>query len=314
MSEEPGAMSGWRKALGGWLRLVRLPNLCTVPGDPLFGFLAGGGNLADPRLPWLAGAVLLLYVFGLIDNDLCDLAVDRAERPGRPLPSGCVGLGAARMARWACAMAGLAAAAVAGPAPFAVSVLLLILVAAYNRFKHYPPLGPALIGLCRVFAVAVGLIASPLKVTNPLLLSAVPMIWFFFIYGVGTAAAGEARVGRVRGRGILALTPIIWLAFVLGSTAPDYGVVGLAPGLLLGYAAAGLAVVQGIRAWFMLGGTPAPRQVQQTIGGLVAGMVFLQASGCALAGAPHSGMHAAALAVLLLWLPARWLGRWIPGS
>ena len=311
MSEEG---PGRRGAPGGWLRLVRLPNLFTVPGDPLFGFLAGGGDLADPRLPWLAGAVLLLYVFGLIDNDLCDLATDRVERPERPLPSGRVTVAAAEMARWGCALGGLAAAAAVGPSPLAAATLLLILAAAYNRFKHYPPLGPALIGLCRVLAVAVGLIASPLKVINPLLLSVVPMVWFFYIYGVGTAAAGEARAGRVRGRGILALTPIVWLVFVIGSTAPEYRVVGLAPGLLLGYAAAGLAVFQGVRAWFMLRGTPAPERVQGAIGSLVAGMVFLQASGCALAGSPHSGMHAAAIIVLLLWLPARWLGRWIPGS
>jgi 4-hydroxybenzoate polyprenyltransferase len=311
MSERRVTRSG---ALGGWLRLVRLPNLFTVPGDPLFGFLAGGGDLADSRLPWLVGAVLLLYVYGLIDNDLCDLATDRAERPGRPLPSGRVSVTAAKTARLGCALAGLAAAATVGPAPLATATLLLILAAAYNRFKHYPPLGPALVGLCRVLAVAVGLIASPLKTTNPLLLSVVPMVWFFYIYGVGTAAAGEARAGRVRGRGILVLTPLVWLAFAIGSTAPEYGLVGLAPGLLLGYAAAGLAAFQGVRAWFVLAGTPAPERVQATIGGLVAGMVFLQASGCALAGAPHSGMHAAALAALLLWLPARWIGRWIPGS
>jgi len=300
--------------LRAWLELLRLPNLLTVPGDPLMGYLAGGGRLDDPLLPWLAGAVLLLYALGLVDNDLCDVATDRVERPGRPLPSGRVGLGAARLARLGAALGGLALAARAGSAPLGGALVLLILILAYNRFKRYPPLGPALVALCRVMAVGIGLMASPLNVVNPLLLSVVPMVWFFHVLGLGLAAAGEAQAGRVRGRGVILATPLAWLGFAFLSTSLDRHLVGWAPGLVLGHAAAALAALVGLHAWLILRGQPAPAQVQRTVGGLIAAMVFLQASGCALLGAPHSGMHAAALVLLLLWLPIRRLGRRFAGS
>ncbi len=174
--------------------------------------------------------------------------------------------------------------------------------------------GPALVALCRVMAVGIGLTASPLAVVNPLLLSVVPMVWFFYILGVGLAAAGEARQGRVRGRGAILMTPLVWLAFAVLSTSLEWRLGGLAPGLMLGYAAAGLAALVGLHAWLVLRGQPAPAKVQTTIGGLIAGMVFLQASGCTLLGAPHSGMHAAATVLLLLWLPIRQLGRRFAGS
>ena len=70
-----------------WLALLRPPNLPTLPGDPLAGWcLAGGGDW--PGVIAAAVAVLLLYMAGLILNDVADIEIDRRERPDRPLPSG----------------------------------------------------------------------------------------------------------------------------------------------------------------------------------------------------------------------------------
>ena len=90
------------KTLMPWLRLVRLPNLLTVPGDPVSGFLLAAA--AKGQMPHIgkmaaaAGASLCLYIFGLILNDMVDLAEDARERPERPLPSGSVTVAQARMA------------------------------------------------------------------------------------------------------------------------------------------------------------------------------------------------------------------------
>src|SRR6187402_3064887 len=76
------------KTLRTWLQLFRAPNLFTVPGDPLAGYVLAAYGAFEPAV-WLAvGASICLYAAGLLDNDLADLREDRAERPQRPLPSG----------------------------------------------------------------------------------------------------------------------------------------------------------------------------------------------------------------------------------
>src|SRR5882724_1410928 len=75
--------SHWRT----WLQLLRAPNLFTVPGDPLAGFLLATGGHLDHRLPMVIVASLCFYSHGLLLNDLADIREDRRERPTRPLPS-----------------------------------------------------------------------------------------------------------------------------------------------------------------------------------------------------------------------------------
>ena len=79
-----------------WLQLVRAPNLFTVPGDPLAGYLLTSLGVLDLRVIYAMVASLCFYVAGLLMNDLCDLEEDRKERPERPLPSGA----ATRRAVW----------------------------------------------------------------------------------------------------------------------------------------------------------------------------------------------------------------------
>src|SRR5271168_4002552 len=85
-------MSASRSPLHTWLQLFRAPNLFTVPGDPLAGFLlaSAGAGVFHPAIAAIILASLLFYGFGLLLNDLMDLCEDCAERPSRPLPSGAV--------------------------------------------------------------------------------------------------------------------------------------------------------------------------------------------------------------------------------
>ena len=108
-----------------WLRLLRVPNLLTVPGDVLSGFFLAMVSLRAcgvdvsvsqfvPALALCLCASLCLYAAGLVFNDVADLAVDAVERPSRPLPSGAIGRRAASMAGVCFVLAGLAAARFAG--------------------------------------------------------------------------------------------------------------------------------------------------------------------------------------------------------
>ena len=53
-------------------------------------------------------AVVALYAAGMVLNDVCDVELDRRERPERPLPSGDVSVAAAALAGVALLAAGVA--------------------------------------------------------------------------------------------------------------------------------------------------------------------------------------------------------------
>jgi len=152
-------MSASRSPLHTWLQLFRAPNLFTVPGDPLAGFLLASPALVtfNPHLLLPIGASLCFYAAGLLLNDLMDLAEDRAERPDRPLPSG-----GARPSHVWLAAAGLTALGLALCAPGGMKALatgfgIVLAVAAYDcGLKKIPVLGVVNMGLCRGLSVFLG--------------------------------------------------------------------------------------------------------------------------------------------------------------
>src|SRR5476649_2577392 len=152
-------MSQPKSTIKVWLQLFRAPNLFTVPGDPLAGFLLASPALVgfNPVLLFPIGASLCFYAAGLLLNDLMDLEEDRAERPNRPLPSG-----AARPAHvWLVAAAltalGLALCLPGGLKALATGVGIVLSVAAYDcGLKKMPFLGVINMGLCRGLSVLLG--------------------------------------------------------------------------------------------------------------------------------------------------------------
>ncbi|MEI6810385.1 MAG: UbiA family prenyltransferase, partial [bacterium] len=124
------AATGWTS----WLRLVRPPNLPTVPGDPLAGFVLalGIGGTWDIRILWVMLASLAIYGCGLILNDVADYEVDLRERPKRPIPCGAVRKLHALLAGLLLGAAGIALAYQAGMMALVAASLLLALVLIYD--------------------------------------------------------------------------------------------------------------------------------------------------------------------------------------
>lgn len=151
-----------------WLQLVRAPNLFTVPGDPLAGFLLasgaanGGRAFLDSRAAFAVLASLCLYAAGLILNDLLDLEEDRRERSNRPLPSGKISARAARIACGGLTIAGLMAMTLAADREGSmVAVMLALCIGFYNGVtKHLPVLGALNMGLCRGLSLGLGAVAA----------------------------------------------------------------------------------------------------------------------------------------------------------
>ncbi len=170
-------------SLRAWLQLFRVPNLLTVPGDPLAGFLIATGGRLDGRVGPAIIACLCLYAAGLAMNDLADLAEDTRERPRRPLASGAISRSAAIYATIALIVCGLAVLGLEpGQAAAMVGTLLLGAVAFYNFLtKRIPILGALNMGLCRALSVALGAAAAlgpdiPMVATAGLIAPLHPML------------------------------------------------------------------------------------------------------------------------------------------
>jgi 4-hydroxybenzoate polyprenyltransferase len=139
-----------------------------------------GGTPWDVLTPWNLAAVVLMsigmYGFGMSLNDIIDRRRDSQIAPGRPLPSGRIGVRAAHLicaAMGLLAMAGAAAYAWGTnmwPASVAVAAVTLALIAFYDFAGKYL-VAPGLIslGLIRFFHAVVAAPQVPL-VWHPLLL------------------------------------------------------------------------------------------------------------------------------------------------
>ena len=144
-----------------WLRLFRVVNLPTVPGDVLVGaaaVLVGSCSsgvcttaVSSSLAPvwWAAAASVFLYAFGLADNDIVGANTDR----NRPIPDGEISLGAARIARALCLFAALVIASIGSLPRFwwPVAFALALSIVVYNRTKW-----SLAMGLCRALSVVCG--------------------------------------------------------------------------------------------------------------------------------------------------------------
>lgn len=144
-----------------WLQLFRVPNLLTVPGDPLAGFLiATGGRLDDRVVPAIL-ASLFLYAAGLVLNDLADYKEDLEDRPKRPLPSGAISRFAAIVVAGNLIIFGIGSAAIAGPPVLIMGVATLLSIVFYNFFaKKIAVVGALAMGTCRLMSVLIGAAAG----------------------------------------------------------------------------------------------------------------------------------------------------------
>ena len=227
-----------------WLKLFRVVNLPTVPGDVLVGAALAllGCTAVHPhdivRVALAAVASCGLYMFGLADNDIVGAATDT----GRPIAEGQISMRAARIARMLCLALGVAASASAAicvvssdgvdyavmfaVCQIVVALSLVVAIFAYNRTKR-----PLLMGLCRGINVVLGaaavfplLLWPRLVVREPVQSCAVAVVaavWAVYIASVTKYSEGEEsdperrrRVGRLIG-GIVYLQLVVLIVLAL---------------------------------------------------------------------------------------------------
>jgi len=284
-----------------WLQLLRAPNLFTVPGDPLAGFLFANSGGIDATLILVIVASLCFYAAGLLHNDLSDEAEDRRERPQRPLPSGAATRGSVRVAMCVLNVVGLTALYFTGHLEaLETGAVLVVAVWLYNRVtKGWPIIGALNMGACRGLSVMLGAFAGPLPF--PGLAQPVAIIFGLYIAAVTNLARHETRP-RVP---VLArLLPIVPVAF---------GAVAISKFALFSPAREPVPVIFGLAvtsvAWLLIKmfRSPAP-PLPPLIGAHIRVLLPLQAAICYFA-EPWVIGRIAAIVLLACWPLSRAVSR-----
>ena len=296
-------------AIKPYLQLVRLPNLFTAAADSLAGFLLAAGSLHDPRrwLP-LCAASMAIYAGGIALNDVFDFEVDKAERPGRPLPSGRVSRRFAMVLGATSLLAGVLLASSVSNVSGIVAMLLVCAVLLYDAGMKRTLLGPEMMGACRGLNLLLGLsVASDFGG---------PWAWLaagslgLFVCGLTWISRSEVESGRSAGVVFgtvvqnLALLGLFAVATQAGKfpgasgdrpILPPEGLLVLAIVALIVNRADGLAIL-----------APRPETIQRAVKTGVLSLVWLDVGLVAAVRGPGP-----ALAVAALWVPAFLLGKWL---
>ena len=326
MSDPPAVKPGSRRLLA-WLQLLRLPNVFTAMADVTMGFLFVNQGLA-PVLVFLCLllASSLLYLAGMVLNDVYDVAVDLRERPERPIPSGCVAVGQARAAGYGMLVAGISFAVAAGLVSSqetvltwragVIGLLLALCVWLYDAVLKQTFVGPMLMGSCRFLNVLLGMsVAVPYASSGSLagfgphqLLVAGGL--GVYIMGVTLFARTEAQESN-RGPLVAALgvmiAGILLLALFPRFSPPDFRVnlTRESYWLLLIFLLAFPIVRRCISAIMQ----PEPVRVQMAVKHAIVSLILLDAAVVAQAAGPRGALWALLIAALLI--PTLFLGRWI---
>lgn len=205
-----------------YLLLMRPANLPTAAADVLAGFAVAGAT--DYRaLPFLCLASVALYAGGVTLNDAFDARLDARERPERPIPSGRVRLGHARLMGGLLMALGATSAFGAGPVSGGLALLLAVLVLVYDAWgKHHSWIGPLNMGACRGANLMLGLSIVPQLLAERWYLVLLPLAYIAAITAVsrGEVHGGNRRTGRIA------------LGLLLGVIGGVAGLVGMGQGLV----------------------------------------------------------------------------------
>lgn len=313
-----------------WAQLVRLPTVFTVVAQVAAAFLIAAGSSSAALAVWPRGGLILLAAIalfwaGMIFNDLWDLAEDRQERPSRPLPSGAIGLSAARTAAWGLLLAGIALATLAGVlsggmspitfAPPVIAAALALGVLLYNGPLKPTPLAPLMMGICRLLCFLLG--AAPLMIVGTAEFVH-PQSWFpvhvwawaagfgAYITGITTISRQETQGGRradlvigllmiVVGAALLAVAPQLAPAGIRWAFAPDGRFI-----LLIA-----LVTVPVVARGFRALSTPRPELIQNLIRVGIMNLIPYSAAIAMLAGGLGWALSLFALALVAVATAAR---------
>lgn len=317
----------FKQKIRAWLSLIRLPNLFTVPGDVilgyviseaclqnndyLLGFVISEGKFGNTAIIYTLLAVMAVYIFGLVTNDIADIKEDKRDRPSRPIPSGNVSVKAAAAFAILLLLSALSLAFLANTKVFLVILLLLIIVSLYNcLFKKHPQLGPFSVSVCRCLSIIAGYYAVNIDsdIFPPMLYIAC-FTWLIYFLRVSLIAYNETKKNiQFKTNYVLLFIPIAWLITAIYSSGSLNAILmigELPPGIFLGLGAIVVFYIFILKNFLILiMKSDQPQKIQASVGDLIKAIIFLQASGVAFLGYPY-----VALSLFLFWIPTHFIGK-----
>lgn len=291
--------------LRSWGRLLRLPNLLTVPGDPLAGFLLvtrGNGSLL-PGL-WAAIASLCFYAAGLIINDLCDIETDRKERPDRPLPSGQIRPLAAGAVALVLLGAGQAFCCMLDPQAWWMGFMLVLTIFLYNiGVKNIPVIGPLTMGACRGLNVMLGASAVPAAEPLPAVLLLAVATMAGYIAAVTHIARREMASTAIGNERWIPAVVLVF-GFALLARIQVFGSILSWVGFSGAFLLAGIVTLE-VASMLEAASHPQQREftpwmVPYMVGLLISGLLLIQAGFIMVAGVGETGIPTG-LILIGLW-------------
>ncbi len=188
------------KKTTGYLRLMRPANIVTSIADVLAGISIAGLFTEQPfQYAYLPNVMLLvlatigLYGGGVVFNDVFDAALDKTERPERPIPSGLITITEASLLGTSLLLGGIVAAFLSSLVAGMIAILIALAALIYNRFaKHHVIAGPLNMGLCRGLNLLLGISILSLALHTWWALAIVPII---YIAAITMISRGEVHGG-----------------------------------------------------------------------------------------------------------------------
>lgn len=292
-------------------QLLRLPNVFTAVADILLGFWfthAPGDDAA--LLVTLIAASCLLYLAGMVLNDVFDFDVDSRERPERPLPSGAISMKVAKSLGWGLLFGGVAlgwaASAQTGDLRSGlVATALAAAVVLYDGVLKKTPLAPLSMGSCRFLNVLLGMSAAATSFQS---------IHYVVAAGVGVYIVGVTWFARTEARHSNRL-PLTLATLVLLS---GLGILAWYPSWAVDFEPPTIHLpANWLLFWLMIGVLigqrcfraiidPRPPLVQAAVKTCILTLIMLDAAALL----PVQDMIWSA-AILGLWIPTVLVGRWV---
>jgi 4-hydroxybenzoate polyprenyltransferase len=293
-----------------WLQLLRLPNVFTAVADVAMGYLITPHEFqSGQQFGMLVTISCLLYLSGMVLNDVFDTDVDAIEQPHRPIPSGRVSRRTAGIVGWGMLIVGTLVAwylsyAVNNWRPGAVATILAACIIMYDGALKRNRIAPLVMGECRLLNVLLGMSLMIIPWGKAEILIAV---------GIGTYVAGVTMFARtdahvssrrrlVRGlivlvAGMALLAAVPWLT----GDRPPLAITHV--GWYLLWLALALIIT---RRCVMAVFEPSPDRVQAAVRHCVHAIIVLDAAVCVGYASPYWGF-----AVLCLLFPTYILTLWL---
>ncbi|MEW5700836.1 MAG: geranylgeranylglycerol-phosphate geranylgeranyltransferase [Candidatus Zixiibacteriota bacterium] len=144
-----------------WWRLARGNNALLAGAASWIGAYLATGRWLHSALPGAILAPILIAAAGNIDNDLHDRPIDTLNGLDRPLVTGAISVGAARIVRIALLLLGLGAACACGWRSALIAMTVVVVLVLYNRrLSGIPVFGNVAVALTGSASIVYGAVCT----------------------------------------------------------------------------------------------------------------------------------------------------------